>query len=205
MRCGRWLVIASTRSWCAGAWFRHWRRARPRTRRAARPRPHRSARRREDAPAVDEQLGEAGVRPRILGARDRMRRHEMHMLGRCGSISATTAPLTEPTSETIAPGLRRARSARRSRRWRRPGCRGSRNRRSATARAIRRDDVAKASALARSSTPSERSARTIAAPRAARRAARAIDEPISPTPMIASRSKIGSASGSWSRSATLPA
>src|ERR1700735_2432044 len=35
-----------------------------------------------------------------------------------------------------------------------------------------------------------------------RRAARAIDEPISPAPMIASSSKIGSASGSPSRSIT---
>ncbi len=36
-------------------------------------------RRRQDAPAVDEQLGEAGIGPRILGPGHRMRRHEMHI------------------------------------------------------------------------------------------------------------------------------
>ena len=35
-------------------------------------------RRREDAPAVDEQLGEAGIGAGMLGAGDRMRGHEMH-------------------------------------------------------------------------------------------------------------------------------
>ena len=39
-------------------------------------------RRRQDAPAVDEQLGEAGVGPGILGAGDRMRGHEMHAGGK---------------------------------------------------------------------------------------------------------------------------
>ena len=34
--------------------------------------------RRQDAPAVDEQLGEPRVRPRILGSGDGMRRNEMH-------------------------------------------------------------------------------------------------------------------------------
>ena len=37
--------------------------------------------RREDAPAVDEQGREAGIRAGILGAGDRMRRDEMHALG----------------------------------------------------------------------------------------------------------------------------
>ena len=36
--------------------------------------------RRQDAPAVDEQFGKAGVGPGIFGAGDRMRRHEMHVL-----------------------------------------------------------------------------------------------------------------------------
>ena len=40
----------------------------------------RAVRRRQDAPAVDEQLGEAGVRAGILRAGDRMRRDEMHAL-----------------------------------------------------------------------------------------------------------------------------
>ena len=37
-------------------------------------------RRRQDAPAVDEQFGEAEVGAGMLGARDRVRRDEMHML-----------------------------------------------------------------------------------------------------------------------------
>ena len=37
------------------------------------------SRRRQDAPAVDEQFGEAGVGAGILGAGDRMRRDEMHV------------------------------------------------------------------------------------------------------------------------------
>ncbi len=65
--------------------------------------------RRQDAPAVDEELGETGIGAGILGAGDRMRRHEMHAVGRCGAMSRTIAPLTEPTSETIAPGFRCAR------------------------------------------------------------------------------------------------
>ena len=36
--------------------------------------------RREHAPAVGEELGKARGRPRMLGARDRMRRDEMHVL-----------------------------------------------------------------------------------------------------------------------------
>ena len=36
---------------------------------------------REDAPAVDEQTRESGVRARILGPRDRMRRYKMRMTG----------------------------------------------------------------------------------------------------------------------------
>ena len=39
------------------------------------------SRRRQDAPAVDEQFGEAGVGAGILGAGDRMRGHEMHARG----------------------------------------------------------------------------------------------------------------------------
>ena len=36
--------------------------------------------RRQDAPAVDEQFGEAGIRSGIFGAGDRMRRNEMHVI-----------------------------------------------------------------------------------------------------------------------------
>ena len=81
MRCGRWLVTASTRSWCSA----------PITSTLA-PNALQNARsfvdrrgigacgRREDGPSVDEQFGEAGVRARMLGAGDRMRRDEMHGL-----------------------------------------------------------------------------------------------------------------------------
>jgi len=41
-------------------------------------------RRGEDAPAIDEQLGEARIRPGVLGACNRMRRHEMHTCGNMG-------------------------------------------------------------------------------------------------------------------------
>ena len=37
-------------------------------------------RRRQNAPAIDEQFGEAGIRTRMLGAGHRMRRNEMHAL-----------------------------------------------------------------------------------------------------------------------------
>ena len=58
------------------------------------------------------------------------------------------------------------------------------------------------SAFTRSNTPTDWSARTMRRAAWRRRAARAIDEPISPTPMIANSSKIGSASGCPSRSTT---
>ena len=45
------------------------------------PRPGRCRGRGKNAPAVDEQLGEAGVRPGMLRARDRMGRDEMHARG----------------------------------------------------------------------------------------------------------------------------
>ena len=62
--------------------------------------------RRQDAPAVLEQLGEAGVGAGMLGAGDRVGRARN---GRRPADAApsprTTAPLTEPTSETMAPGF----------------------------------------------------------------------------------------------------
>ena len=61
--------------------------------------------RRQDAPAAVEQVGEAGLGAGMLGAGDRMAGDEMHAVGQCGAIVATTACLTEPTSVTMAPGL----------------------------------------------------------------------------------------------------
>src|SRR6266481_6090145 len=45
-------------------------------------------RRGENAPAVDEELGEAGIRPGIFGAGDGVRRHEMHPRGEVGRHGA---------------------------------------------------------------------------------------------------------------------
>src|SRR5262249_4414373 len=42
----------------------------------------------ENAPAVDEELGEAGIRPGIFGAGDGVRRHEMHSRGEVGRYGA---------------------------------------------------------------------------------------------------------------------
>ena len=65
-----------------------------------------ACRRRQDAPAIDEQFGKAGVGAGIFGAGDRMRRHEMHVLRQMRRHVAHDRALTEPTSETIAPGVR---------------------------------------------------------------------------------------------------
>ena len=65
------------------------------------------------------------------------------------------------------------------------------------------DDVAEPERLGALQHSDRSSARTMRRAAWRWRAARAIDEPISPTPMIASSSKIGSASGGPSRSTTL--
>ena len=82
--------------------------------------------RREDAPAADEQFGEAGIGAGMLGAGDRMRRHEMHAGGqmrshvahdraldradigddrarrlRCGPISLATSPQAPTGTQTM--------------------------------------------------------------------------------------------------------
>ena len=60
------------------------------------------------APAAVEQFGEAGVGAGMLGAGDRVAGNEMHARPEhAASTCAITAALTEPTSVTIAPGLRR--------------------------------------------------------------------------------------------------
>ena len=82
-------VMASTRSWCAGV-HRLDPGAEPLPQRAhlARPPPRRVVRqRRQDAPAVLEQLGEAGVGAGMFGAGHRMAGHEMNAAGRCGAAS----------------------------------------------------------------------------------------------------------------------
>ena len=77
--------------------------------------------RREDAPAADKQCGKAASGPAMFGAGHRMRGHKCTPPGQMRSHSRTTAPLTEPTSETIAPGDRCAPISARPRRKRRPG------------------------------------------------------------------------------------
>ena len=77
-----------------------------RRRSARRPPPGRAVGRRQDAPAVVEELGKAGVGAGMLGAGDRMAGMKWTPAGRCGCTCAITAPFTEPTSETMAPGLR---------------------------------------------------------------------------------------------------
>ena len=53
-----------------------------------------------------EELGEAGVGPGMLGAGDRMGRHEMHARRQMRlHLPRPPTPFTEPTSETIAPGF----------------------------------------------------------------------------------------------------
>ncbi len=59
----------------------------------------------ENRPAAVEQFGEAGVGAGPLRARDGMGGMKCTPLGICGPTSATTAPFTEPTSLTIAPGF----------------------------------------------------------------------------------------------------
>src|SRR3984957_13642979 len=114
-----------------------------------------------------------------------------------------TAPLTEPTSDTMAPCFSAGAMARASASLAPTGA--QRMTQSAVATARARSSVTRSpspKAFARSKTEMDESARTIR--RAARRwrAARAIDEPISPPPIIASSSKIGSARGAPSRSIT---
>src|ERR1700733_1479540 len=114
-----------------------------------------------------------------------------------------TAPLTEPTSDTMAPCFSAGAMARAIASLAPTGA--QRMTQSAVATARARSSVTRSpspKAFARSKTEMDESARTIR--RAARRwrAARAIDEPISPTPIIASSSKIGSARGAPSRSIT---
>jgi hypothetical protein len=57
-----------------------------------RPPRRRRFRRRQDAPAADEQFGEAGIGAGMFGAGDRMRRDEMHARGQMRRHVAHDAP-----------------------------------------------------------------------------------------------------------------
>ncbi len=93
--------------------------------------------RRQDAPAVAKQLGEPGFGAGMLGAGDRMARDEMHARRQMrAAVASIAAPLTEPTSVTIAPSRqRRSDAARRSRHRPKAASRSPRDRRPAAARA----------------------------------------------------------------------
>ena len=176
------------------AWSRHWRRARARTPRGARPPP---ARRRGGGVRMHQRLTNSSAKPAsgpecsvpATGCAGT----KCTSAGRCGAMSADHRALTEPTSETIAPASRcgadllRDRAAgadrdadddevgavdRRGVGRRPPGrrCRARRTRRRVAA---------------------ERAVATIARTTPCARAARAIDEPIRPTPISARRLKSG--------------
>jgi len=95
--------MASTRSWCGRHELDIGAERAPERGKAFHRGSVGALRRREDAPAADEQLGEARVGTGMLGAGDRMGRDKMHAGGKCGAMSRTIAPLTEPTSDTVAP------------------------------------------------------------------------------------------------------
>ena len=86
--------------------------------------------RREDAPAVDEEFGEAGVGPGMLGAGDRMRRNEMNVGRQMRRHLADDRALDRADIGDDRARLEdAARSPARPARRRRPECRGSRGRR----------------------------------------------------------------------------
>ena len=151
-------------------------------------------RRGEDAPAIDEQLGEAGVRPGMLRAGDRMRRDESaRRSARAGPCRAPPQPFTEPTSESDRAGLQMRgdllgdRSALADRDAQdhevRAGGRGG----VGLDHLIGDAELDDAPACRRATVRWRRCVRTT--PWA--RAARAIEEPIRPTPISASRSNSG--------------
>src|ERR1700722_12269569 len=117
--------------------------------------------------------------------------------------AAMTAPLTEPTSETMVPCLSAGAIARPIESLAPTGA--QRTTQSARAAARARSSVTRSpspSAFARSKTSMDEAARTMRRAAWRWRAARAIDDPIRPPPIIASSSKIGSARGAPSRSVT---
>ena len=122
-------------------------------------------------------------------------------VGRCGAMSRTTAPLTEPTSETIAPGLRCGPISLRDR-----AAGADRHADDDEVGAFDRrgvgldhliGDAELGHALARL-PPSARSRRS-SAPRPARARRARSSQPIRPTPISARRSKSG-----WSLTPSSP-
>ena len=160
--------------------------------------------RRENGPAIDEQRGKARVRAGLLGPRDRMRRDQPGMR-RQNRARAPRSPraLTEPTSDTIAPGFSAGAIARPISPFAPTGAHRMTQSASRTASArSRRVDVAQTESLgAGQSASGEASATTIRRAAFCLRMARASDEPISPMPMIARSPNTGSSSGGPSRSA----
>ena len=143
--------------------------------------------RRQDAPAVVEQRREARVRPRMLGAGDRMGRHEMHALRADAARSLRDhRALDRADVRHDRAGLQRRRDRLgHRRRRRRPARRGSTRSAPCTASAA---SVVHLSARPSSRTRVERRlgrgrSRRWCAARFRARAARAIDEPISPMPI----------------------
>ena len=121
--------------------------------------------------------------------------------GRNGSTCATTDFLTEPTSDTMEPGLSPAFMASATAPHAPTGT--HRMTRSASLTPVAGSEVvssAMPSSRTRASVPSSRSTATMVRARLRCLAARAMDEPINPMPIRATRSKSGIARGGPRRS-----
>src|SRR5271154_906709 len=113
--------------------------------------------------------------------------------GRWGAIAAITSVFTEPTSDTTAPGFSAGPTSRAIASFAPTGAQKITRSARAAADAVGRYSSPRPSASARRRTSREASAKTIAPAALTRRAARAIEDPISPTPTMATQSKTGSA------------
>src|SRR5216684_3429578 len=111
--------------------------------------------------------------------------------GTCGAMSRSTAPLTEPTSETMAPGAMAAAISAATAPQAPTGTQTMMQSAPFAASALVSTTwSAILSSRTRSRVACERAVATIERTAPSARAARAIEEPISPTPISASRSKI---------------
>src|ERR1700689_5303567 len=111
-------------------------------------------------------------------------------LGMCGPISRTMAPLTEPTSDTIAPGLSCGAISLAIAPQAPTGAQTMTRSAPATAAALVSTTwSASPSSATRRRVAAERALATISRTAPCARAARAIEEPIRPTPIKASRLK----------------
>src|SRR5208282_5198746 len=112
--------------------------------------------------------------------------------GRCGAMSRTMAALTEPTSETTAPGLRCGAISSATSPQTPTGTQAMTRSAPATAAAfVSTTWSASPSSATRRRVAAERALATLARTAPCARAARAIEEPMRPTPISASRLKIG--------------